>query len=138
MRTFKLGDLYTESGQTLQGSFSAVSTPLIARLGSFFSIFRDLQDFHSFAPLRTENFSKILPIFGTFHHIFKYFDRNFAKSWPNSSFFAPISVIFSQNFAKFDGRSNATPPLKFRGFLRFSNLPQFCCNLEPASLPSVS
>ena len=41
------------------GSFSAVSTPLIARVGAFFSIFRDLQDYHTFAPLRPQNFSKI-------------------------------------------------------------------------------
>ena len=40
-----LGDLYTESGQTLQGSFSAVSTPIFTTKYSFFSIFRDLQDF---------------------------------------------------------------------------------------------
>ena len=46
-----LRDLYTESGQTLEGSFSAVSRPPIARVGAFFSIFRDLQNFHAFAPL---------------------------------------------------------------------------------------
>ena len=33
-----LGDLYTESGQTSQCSFSSVSTPPIARVGAFFSI----------------------------------------------------------------------------------------------------
>ena len=37
---------------------SAVSTPLIAREGACFRIFRDLQDLHPFAPLRTENFCK--------------------------------------------------------------------------------
>ena len=46
-----LRDLYTESGQTLEGSFSAVSTATIARVGAFFQIFRDLQDYHPFAPL---------------------------------------------------------------------------------------
>ena len=30
------------AGQTLEGSFSAVSTPQIARVGAFFSIFGDL------------------------------------------------------------------------------------------------
>ena len=40
-------------------SFSAVSTATIARNGAFFQIFRDLQDFHVFAPLRTQNFEKI-------------------------------------------------------------------------------
>ena len=34
-----LRDLYTESGQTLEGSFSAVSTATIARVGAFFRIF---------------------------------------------------------------------------------------------------
>ena len=33
-----LGDLYTESRQTSQCSFSSVSTPPIARVGAFFSI----------------------------------------------------------------------------------------------------
>ena len=33
------------------GPFSAVSTPIFASKYSFFSIFRDLQDVHSFAPL---------------------------------------------------------------------------------------
>ena len=40
--------------ETLEGSFSAGSTPLIARVGAFFSIFRDLQDLHSFAPLESK------------------------------------------------------------------------------------
>ena len=34
-----LGDLYTESGQTSECSFSSVATPAIARVGSFFSHF---------------------------------------------------------------------------------------------------
>ena len=45
--------------ETFGSSFSAVSTPLIARVGSFFSIFRDLQDFQSFAPLETQNNCKM-------------------------------------------------------------------------------
>ena len=71
-----LGDLYTESGQTSQCSFSSVSTPPIARVGAFFSILRDLQDFHAFAPLRAQNFGKKLP------------------------YFLPISTEKSQKFAK--------------------------------------
>ena len=46
--------------QTFGGSFSAVWTATIARVGAFFSIFRDLQDVHSFAPLQIQKFSKIL------------------------------------------------------------------------------
>jgi hypothetical protein len=37
--------------ETLEGSLSAVSTLLIARVGAFLSSFRDLQDLLSFAPL---------------------------------------------------------------------------------------
>jgi len=44
--------------QTLGGSFSSVWTAPIARVGAFFSIFRDLQDSHSFAPLQSQFFSK--------------------------------------------------------------------------------
>ena len=40
--------------QTLEGSFSAVWTAAIARKDAFCSIFRDLQDLHSFAPLQTQ------------------------------------------------------------------------------------
>ena len=71
-----LGDLYTESGHTLDGSFSSVSRPPIARVGAFFTVFRDLQDCHSFAPLRIQNFSKNLP---KFFHNFTDFLQNFAK-----------------------------------------------------------
>ena len=56
------------------GPFSSVWTATIARVGAFFRIFRDLQDLHSFAPLRIRKFSK------------------------NSSNFL---LIFCANFAKF-------------------------------------
>ena len=46
------------SVQTLEGSFSAVSTATIATKYSFCSVFRDLQDLQSFAPLRSQNFNK--------------------------------------------------------------------------------
>ena len=44
--------------ETLEGSFSAVSTPMFATKYSFCSIFRDLQDLHSFALLRIQKFRK--------------------------------------------------------------------------------
>ena len=44
----------TSSGQTSDGSFSAVSTATIASKDAFFCIFRDLQDLHSFAPLESQ------------------------------------------------------------------------------------
>ena len=79
----------TESRQTLQCSFSSVSTPTIARVGAFFRIFRDLQDFHAFAPLRAQNFGHKLPYFllisteksqkfAKFRSKFGKFSRNFA------------------------------------------------------------
>ena len=46
------------SPQTLRGSFSAVSKPNFATKYSFCSIFRDLQDWHPFAPLQTQFFCK--------------------------------------------------------------------------------
>ena len=46
------------SSQTLDGSFSAVSKPIFATKQPFESIFRDLQDLQSFAPLRSQNFNK--------------------------------------------------------------------------------
>ena len=42
-----------KSPQTLRGSFSAVSTPPIARIGASFSIFRDLQDLQIFGPFES-------------------------------------------------------------------------------------
>ena len=44
--------------QTLNSSFSSVSTSPIARVGAFCSIFQDLQVLHTFAPLQIQNFSK--------------------------------------------------------------------------------
>ena len=40
--------------QTLDGSFSAVSKLIFVTKYLFFSIFRDLQDLQSFAPLQTK------------------------------------------------------------------------------------
>ena len=74
---------------SFRGSFSAVSTPPIARVGAFFSIFRDLQDFHSFAPLRIQNFSKKR---ASFFHIFTEISQNFTK-------FRSKSIEFQRNFA---------------------------------------
>ena len=46
--------------QTLEGSFSAVSTPIFTSKYSFCSVFRDLQDYHTFAPLEAQNLRKFL------------------------------------------------------------------------------
>ena len=44
--------------QSLRGSVLDVSKPILATKYSFFSIFRDLQDHHSFAPLQSQKFSQ--------------------------------------------------------------------------------
>ena len=59
-----LGDLYAESGQTLQGSFSAVSNLSMPKFASKYSLEssrRDLHNaLHSFAPYSNlKNFAKI-------------------------------------------------------------------------------
>ena len=46
--------------QTSNGSFSAVWTAAIARKYAFCCIFQNLQDVHSFAPLKTQIFNKIV------------------------------------------------------------------------------
>ena len=50
--TWKLNELWEAR------SFSAVSTPIFASKYSLESSWRDLQDFHIFAPLRSQNFSQ--------------------------------------------------------------------------------
>ena len=83
------------SARTFEGSFSAVWVPTIARVGAFFHIFRDLQDSHSFAPLRTQlfvSFSFFVLQFSPSNFIFF---ENFESI---SSVFAPISMKISRNF----------------------------------------
>ena len=102
-----LGDLCTESGQTLQGSFSvvvvspnsfsAVSKPIFATKYSLESSRRDLQNallctalesqffFQNFAKILTK-FVDILLIFADFAKILQYFDE--------------ISPKFHRNFTR--------------------------------------
>ena len=51
------------SARTFEGSFSAVWVATIATKYSFCSVFRDLQDLHSFAPLRIQKIRKLLSNF---------------------------------------------------------------------------
>ena len=53
-----LGDLYVESGQTLQGSFSAVSKPNFANKYSLESSRRDLHNALLCTVLQSQNFSQ--------------------------------------------------------------------------------
>ena len=78
--------------QTLGGSFSAVSKPPIARVGTFFSIFRDLQESHAFAPRQNQNLS-IFSKFRTISMMLMKFSRILNKF---SSNFAGISANFTE------------------------------------------
>ena len=71
---------------TSDGSFSAVSTATIASKDAFFSIFRDLQDLHSFAPLQ----SQILQSFR------KFFRENFSDFCKILLNFCEISAKISK------------------------------------------
>ena len=83
--------IFQQNYQTLQGSFSSVSKPIFATKYAFFSILRDLQDLHTFAPLRTQNLRK------NSSNCFRIFARICAKILiflQFSSNFAPILMIF--------------------------------------------
>ena len=79
---------------TLEGSFSAVSTATIARVGAFFQIFRDLQDLHAFAPLQTQNISY-------FHQKFEDFSSNFRNFANVHLFFFVFLTDFDEIFSGF-------------------------------------
>ena len=49
--------LKSKTIKTLEGSFSSVSRPIFASKYAFCSIFRDLQDLQTFAPLQIQNFN---------------------------------------------------------------------------------
>ena len=76
-------DFFSQNVQTLEGSFSAVSTPIFTTKASFCSIFRDLQDLQSCAPLRSQNYSKI-------RQVFPYSCSNFCKH----RYFSTLSIEF--------------------------------------------
>jgi hypothetical protein len=77
-------DYFKQAGrETLEGSFSAVSTPMFASKYSFFRIFRDLSDSHPFAPLQIQNFQ--------FFFIFRQKSRDFSR-------FCRIFAIFLRKF----------------------------------------
>ena len=81
----------------LDGSFSAVSKPIFAIKYSLESSRRDLQDLHSFAPLRSQNFGKkTVRLFAKLNIEFSIFLR-----WFNLIllFFCEISMKFCRNFA---------------------------------------
>ena len=78
--------------QTLRGSFSAVSKPIFAIKYSLESSRRDLQDLHSFAPLRSQNFGKKPSDF------LRNWILNFQYFCVGSIWFCYFSVKFRWNF----------------------------------------
>jgi len=78
-----LRDLYTESGQTLQGSFSAVSTPIFASKYALESSRRDLHNALLCTVLNAQNFRqkslKCLPCFSPNFAKFDKFSLDFAQ-----------------------------------------------------------
>ena len=82
--------------QTLRGSFSAVSTPIFASKYSLESSWRDLQDLHTSAPLRSQNFSQKSSTF--FREWITNF-RFFHFSCRNLHFFCEFLMKFCPDFA---------------------------------------
>ena len=90
----ELSQIFQPNHQTLEGSFSAVSTPFFASKYSFCSVelLRDLQD------LCTARNSKSSQFFVKLFHIFAEISAKIAIFQQFSSNFASISMKFSQNF----------------------------------------
>ena len=97
--------------ETLEGSFSAVSTATIARLGSFYSIFRDLQDLHTFAPLQTQKISK-----NSFEN-FEFFPSKLANFTDFQFNFIIFRTDFDEKNSGFDQISR-----NLQNFIEFANL----------------
>ena len=90
-----LSPIFQPNGQTLEGSFSAVSKQNFATKYSFFSIFRDLQDFQSFAPIEAEIFRKNL------QKISHFFFPKFCKNRDFSTLFIEFCTDSDENFSEF-------------------------------------
>ena len=87
-----LGDLYTESGQTLEGSFSTVSTPIFATKYSLESSSRDLHNTLLCTALQSHFFcEKIAKILLTFVNVLLIFVKILLD-------FDKISAEFHRNF----------------------------------------
>ena len=69
-----LAQNFQANHQTLEGSFSVVSTPIFASKYSFCSVFRNLQDCHTFAPLEIQNLRKFSSNFFIF--LLKFLQRS--------------------------------------------------------------
>ena len=117
--------------QTLRGSSSSVSKPIFATKYSLESIFRDLQDLQSFAPLRSQIFDKKSS--NVFVFLFKFLQK-IAIFQPFPSNFASILMKISRNFAEYS--RICWEFFKFQKFSRefweiFWNLTEFWQNSDP-------
>ena len=89
--------IFQPNHQTSEGSFSAVSTPIFASKFSFCSVFRNLQDCHTFAPLEAQNLRKFSS--NIFIFLLKFQQKSrFFSNFEFSSNFVPISMKLFQNF----------------------------------------
>ena len=86
---------FSENDLALEGSFSSVPKPIFATTYSYFSIFQDLQDLHTFAPLRIQNTRK------SSSNFFWIFDRISAKNHDFSTIFIEICSDFDDFFSGF-------------------------------------
>ena len=128
VRLFNLGDLYTESGQTLQTSFSAVSKPIFATKYSLESSRRDLQNALLCTALHFNFFQKIAKtvanlyrdfatlILPKFCNILTKFRWNFAVICPEKMHQRPGVPGSSREFLGV--------PASFPRFAAFGNSPQ--------------
>ena len=130
----EMGDLYTESGHTLQGSFSAGSKPIFATKYSLESSRRDLQNALLCTALHFHFFQKIAKFFANFYRDFARFCQNIAIFLPK---FCNILTKFRWNFAVIcpekmhqrpgvPGSSREFPgvPGSFPRFAAYGNSPQ--------------
>ena len=109
-----MGQLYTESGQTLQGSFSAVSKPNFASKYALESSRRDLHNALLCTVFESQffrkTFAKISSFFSQFLLFFRDFSRffrNFAKILPEFLEISRKSIKFA-NFYEFQGVPDKT------------------------------
>ena len=102
-----------KSPQTLRGSFSAVWTATIARVGAFFSVFQTVQD----SPIIRRNFAILRTNFQNFVKISQSF-ANFCKFSFNTAFFR---CKFHRFFSEFHGMlGNCLKSLNFEDFPEIS------------------
>ena len=99
--------------QTLDGSFSSVSRPIFAPKYLFFSIFRDLQDLHTSAPLQIQNFRKFSSIF------FRIFQKKITNSYEFISLGSEIRNFSDRILRIFVGISRNLSEFQFMKFSEF-------------------